>query len=66
MENKAFVNFFAVLITLIQFALWLLPAYMIYTSPSDPTGKPGCWGILYLPLFIMACVWGDMMRRKYF
>lgn len=60
MENKAFTNFFAILLTLLQFVLWLLPAYMVVNHyPSE-------WAILYLPLFIMALIWGNMMQRKYF
>ena len=60
---NSFINFFAIIITAFVFALWLLPAYMMYhISDKSITG----WGILYLPIVLITFCWGGILYKKYF
>lgn len=63
--NESFKNFLAIIITLMLFALWILPAYMYHITPASD-GTVSAWGILYLPVFILSCLWGNILHRKYF
>ena len=63
MENKFFTNFMAFIITLLIFALWILPAYMLWHI-VDP-GHSG-WGFLYLPIIALTILWGIVINNKYF
>ena len=63
--KETFTNFMAVLITLMIFSLWILPAYMIHITPVSD-GLVSAWGILYIPVFILTCLWGSILHRKYF
>jgi hypothetical protein len=58
--NQSFTNFLATLITVFILITWFIPAYIVYH------GFNGLWGILYLPIFIVTLMWGDILRDKYF
>lgn len=57
---ETFKNFLAVLITLLVFALWILPAFMMYHGLSNS------WGTLYLPICILTGLWGGVLWNKYY
>ncbi len=59
-KMNLFTNFLATLITFFVFALWFLPAFMIYH------GGKGEWGMAYLPIFGLSVCWGIILMKKYF
>lgn len=57
---QSFINFFAFFITFMLFALWGLPAFMMYH------GGDGRWAMLYLLIGFITFMWGIVMWKKYF
>jgi len=46
-----------ILVTILLFLLWLLPAVMIYLQPN------GLWGFLYFPITILSALWGQELVK---
>ncbi len=59
-KMNLFTNFLATLITFFVFALWLIPAFMIYH------GAEGMWAFAYVPIFVISIGWGVVVTKKYF
>ena len=49
----------AILGTLFIFALWVLPAFMMYHGGARE------WSMLYIPIMIFTLVWGILMDKWY-
>ncbi len=58
--KNTFTNFLTLVITLLVFGLWILPAFMQYH------GGAGVWGIAYLPICILTALWGVVLYKSYY